>query len=178
MRVVELQNKIIELLNNKDFSEKLLLLENDIQVKEHFKIYGVEISDSELENVRKLIFDMVICADKLSDSDLKNVSGGVAVSTMILLGILPTVVGIGTGCVGIPLVVSDMNKTKLQKKIIQENTQKNIASINAKNDSYVQMYKSAEKIAGCAMVGAVLSTGIVCFRKEIKTWWNGKNNKN
>ena len=115
-KVVVLKNEIIELFNDKDFSEKLLLLENDTQVKEHFKNYGVEISDDELEDIRKLIFDMISRADKLNLSELEKVDGGVAVGTALLLSTLPSIVGLGVGCLGIPKFVEEVNKTKLKKK--------------------------------------------------------------
>lgn len=169
-----LRSEIIELFNNKDFSEKLLSLENDAQVKEHFKSYGVEISDSELEDIRKLIFDMVVRVSKLSASDLEKISGG---SAILLVSILPSLVGLGVGCLGIPKVIEGVNETKLQKKNLECETQKNIALINAKEISSIQMHKSAEKIVGYAMIGAVLSTGIVCFKEDIRKWWNDKSNK-
>ncbi len=169
-----LKNEIMELFNDKDFSEKLLLLENDTQVKEHFKNYGVEISDDELEDIRKLIFDMISRADKLNLSELEKVDGGVAVGTALLLSTLPSIVGLGVGCLGIPKFVEEVNKTKLQKKNLECETQKNIALINAKENSSVQKYKS---IANVAMATAILGTGIFCFRKDIKKWWNNKKLK-
>lgn len=71
-----MRDAIIKLLENKDFVEKIIAMEDAQEVKKSFKENGVEISDSELDELGAIISEIVEILNKMPEDELNSVSGG------------------------------------------------------------------------------------------------------
>ena len=72
-----MKEQVLRLLDNREFCDKLLEIENENEVKEHFKKNGVEITDEELSEIKEFISAMEKELKKLDNDVLKEISGGV-----------------------------------------------------------------------------------------------------
>lgn len=72
-----MKEQVLKLLNDRKFCDELLKLENENEVKEHFKKNGVEITDEELLEIKEFISVMEKELKKLDNDVLKEISGGV-----------------------------------------------------------------------------------------------------
>lgn len=71
-----MKEQVLKLLNDRKFCDELLKLENENEVKEHFKKNGVEITDEELLEIKEFISVMEKELKKLDNDVLKEISGG------------------------------------------------------------------------------------------------------
>lgn len=111
---------------------------------------------------------MVLCAKEIEDSELENVSGGLAISSLIALVALIT----SCGGVGVAKFAYDSAMTDKEIVKLQNISNERVANINAQGIKDVQTIKSMENMAGYTLAAVVAGVGLVCFNKEIKTWWN------
>lgn len=71
-----MRNEIVKLLENEDFVKKIIIMEDAEEVKKSFKENGVEVSDSELDEVGSVMNEIVEILNKMPEEELKSVSGG------------------------------------------------------------------------------------------------------
>lgn len=71
-----MREKLVKLLENEDFINKILSIKTDEEVRNEFKSNGVELSDEELENIKKAYGKVMETLEKLDDDTLKELSGG------------------------------------------------------------------------------------------------------
>lgn len=71
-----MRNEIVKLLENEDFVKKIIIMEDAEEVKKSFKESGVEVSDSELDEVGSVMNEIVEILNKMPEEELKSVSGG------------------------------------------------------------------------------------------------------
>ena len=154
-------------MGEKDFSDELIALDSDEQVKQHFAKYGVNISNTDMEEIRDIIQKTVLRVCELENSELENINGGVLstivfpVVTVMLMGSV-TVVNAG---------VINGNKDKKIHKMTRESQEK-VAAINAQGARDVHRIKSLERIAGYVLATVVVVSAVDYFKNNIKKWWN------
>ncbi len=68
--------KIIKQLENKEFVQKLLSMENENDVKKLFKDSGVEITGEDLAELAEILSGMAESMKNLSEDELKEIAGG------------------------------------------------------------------------------------------------------
>lgn len=71
-----MKEKLVKLLENEDFINKILSIKTDEEVRNEFKSNGVELSDEEFENIKKGYGKVMENLEKLDDDTLKELSGG------------------------------------------------------------------------------------------------------
>jgi hypothetical protein len=71
-----------DLLENKVFNEKLVAAQTEGEVRELFSGEGVEISDEQLENLRKLFSGLFQSLKTMDRDELENVVGGGALDML------------------------------------------------------------------------------------------------
>lgn len=71
-----MNEKLIKLLENRDFVEKILNMKTDEEVKNEFKSNGVDLTDEEILEIKKAYGQIVEKLEKLDDSTLEKLSGG------------------------------------------------------------------------------------------------------
>jgi predicted ribosomally synthesized peptide with nif11-like leader len=77
--------KLKEIFSEKEFVEKVLAMETAEDVQAAVKEKGVELSFDEIEAIRKDIANSVEKGDseEVSDDELEQVAGGVAITTIV-----------------------------------------------------------------------------------------------
>jgi fructose-1,6-bisphosphatase len=73
-------NDINELLEDKEFVEKILVMQTPEEIQKAFEDKGVKISIKELEEIAKNISKLVSRPnqnEKIADSEMENISGGI-----------------------------------------------------------------------------------------------------
>ena len=71
-----MRDEVVKLLENEDFVKKIIITEDVKEVKKLFKENGVEVSDSELDEMGSIISDIIEILNKIPEEELKSVSGG------------------------------------------------------------------------------------------------------
>ncbi len=71
-----MNEKVIEKLKNPDFFKELVIMSDESKVKEAFKSSGIEISNDDLNDIKEFINVVLESSSKLSEEDLKEISGG------------------------------------------------------------------------------------------------------
>lgn len=81
-----MNQKIINLLNNREFADKMVNLNCSKDIKKLFKEYGVDISDEELSGVFKFKKEIEKDLSALDDRELEEIEAGVefAVTAKVL----------------------------------------------------------------------------------------------
>lgn len=166
--MIYIDEGVLELLGEKKFSNELIALDNDDQVKQHFAKHGVDISDKDMEEIRNIIQKTVLCVDELENSELENISGGVFLSTVLI----PIVAAIAVGGLTAAKVkrINDETDEKIWQAICE--TVKMINSINVKGERDLQRIESMERIAGYVLASVVVVSAVNYFKNDIKKWWN------
>ena len=81
-----MRDVIIKLLENKDFVEKIITVENTEEVRKLFKENGIEIDDSELDELGSVMSEIIEILDKMPEDELNSVSGGAELRSINILG--------------------------------------------------------------------------------------------
>ena len=85
-----MEEKFMELLNDQEFAEKLMALDEAADVQALLKDNGVELSLEDIETLRKSLNTQLSSAEGELDEDaLEGVAGGVSLRTIIRLPSLP-----------------------------------------------------------------------------------------
>ncbi len=71
-----MDEKIIELLKQPDFMNKIINEDDVFKVKSFFKEEGIDISDEDLKKLGNIIYHSLDTISQLSEEDMKNISGG------------------------------------------------------------------------------------------------------
>ncbi len=71
-----MDERIIELLKDKEFVEKIMKKESKEEVKKAFESEKVKISDEDLNSLGDVFCDVDNCLSDLGDKELKNITGG------------------------------------------------------------------------------------------------------
>lgn len=71
-----IRSEIIKLLEDKDFVQKIVTMEDVEEVKKSFKNKGVEISDNELNELGAIMNEIIEILNKMPEEELNSVSGG------------------------------------------------------------------------------------------------------
>ncbi len=66
-------NKIEELMANDEFVSKVLNTNNNKEVEQIFKDFGVDVTSEQVENLRKTFLEQL---NKVKDNDFENIVGG------------------------------------------------------------------------------------------------------
>ncbi len=157
-----MDKEIISLLDNRDFSDELVKLNNKNDIKKLFMKYGINISDQDLDSVvnfRKAIEKEL---SKLDDSQLEElgVSGG-GFDPLTLVGSLSSIFKVVSEC------VHDCNNTRLENTRMICNSKNQIAKM--KNDGALSRSKwaAADHMVGYTLVAAIAAA----------YFWQKKNKK-
>lgn len=71
-----MKNEIVKLLEDRDFVQKLMTREDVEDVKKLFKDKGVEVSDSDINELGEIMNEIVEALGKMSEEELKAICGG------------------------------------------------------------------------------------------------------
>lgn len=71
-----MKDEVIKLLENEDFVQKLIVIENVKDTKKLFKDKGVEVSDSDIDELGEIVNKMIEILEKMPEEKLKAISGG------------------------------------------------------------------------------------------------------
>lgn len=144
-----MNEKVIEKLKNPDFFKELVIMSDESKVKEAFKNVGIEISNDDLKNIKEFINVVLESSSKLSEEDLKEISGGY-----------------GGGIVD-----------KLSKKLADATDTHEMASFytgwTANHSDQIVEGLLATAIAGISIGGTLGVQKLIKTGKE-KGWWNKK----
>lgn len=71
-----MKNEIVKLLEDRDFVQKLMTREDVEDVKKLFKNKGVEVSDSDINELGEIMNEIVETLGKMSEEELRAICGG------------------------------------------------------------------------------------------------------
>lgn len=71
-----MKNEIVKLLEDRDFVQKLMTREDVEDVKKLFKDKGVEVSDSDINELGEVMNEIVETLGKMSEEELRAICGG------------------------------------------------------------------------------------------------------
>lgn len=89
--------KLVELMQDKAFMEKVLEATTETEVKKLFSERGIELGKGDIEFLAKAIAQSAKNEGKLSEKDLENIAGGVESYSDLAAG-----VGIGVALAAVP----------------------------------------------------------------------------
>lgn len=166
--MIYIEEKILSLLSEKEFSDELIALDSDEQVKQHFAKYGVDISDEDMEKIRDIIQKTVLRVDELENSELENVNGGVVLSTIVFPVVAVMLMGSATA---VNAGITSGNRDKKIRQMLRKNKEE-IDALNAQGDRDVHRIESIERMAGYVLATVVVVSAMEYFRNNVKKWWN------
>ena len=71
-----MKNEIVKLLEDRDFVQQLMTIEDVEDVKKLFKNKGVEVSDSDINELGEIMNEIVETLGKMSEEELRAICGG------------------------------------------------------------------------------------------------------
>lgn len=169
-----MREKLVKLLENEDFINKILSMKTDEEVKNEFKSNEVELSDEELASIKKGYGKVMENLEKLDDNTLKELSGGGFFDfcrtngqvmrnkgTDVFVDNLPRIFGMALNFI-----------EAVGERVIRR---WDSPSQSGSTTPPQAVPSSNEKTAGTVAAVVVLSAGagiIYKNRRAIKKWWN------
>ncbi len=163
-----MNQKIKDLLTDVEFVSKIVEQEDTSEVIKIFKEKGIDVSENDLKEISDLFNGVINHSEKLGDSFLQTVSGGVAASTIATL-----IAVFGLVCGTCNVEVRKLNeKTEKEKKAVkQAELLLKQQGIDYKKKIDKEMTNSMIKGTSTALtLGAILSI-INYYKKDIKKLW-------
>ena len=147
--------KILEILKDKNFAEKILKMQTPEQVQVAFKEKGVEISVDEVKIIGSILNKMVEKkTTNLSEEDLNEIAGGD--------GIKGFAESLGEGAMDVPLAIADLVTGRKYDAIGKANPLRhNNITITANDTSNVVGRGLGAASAMVIGAGILMGTGIV-----------------
>ncbi len=147
MKEDDFNSDITQLINDVEFDNKLISLDSESQVKKHFEDYNVHLSDEESNEIFNLINKLKSKTEKLSNNQLKDISGGV--SSKALLGMCSDI----TSCFS--SIATSVSNCIVGSTKAKCDSNERVAKIKAESKVNAAKYMAADHIVGYALVTAL-----------------------
>lgn len=140
---------ITRLINNVEFDKKLISLDSESQVKQHFEDYNVHLSDEESNEIFNLINKLKSEMEKLPDDKLENIGGGGGADSEFILGMCTSI----TSCLS--SIVDSVSNCVVDSTKAKCDSSEKVAKIKADSKVTTAKYMAADHVVGYALVTAL-----------------------
>lgn len=150
-----MREKILELLENKDFAKEIMYMKSKEEVAKALSDKGVVPTDAELDELGSMIREIIGKLETLPERELQEVAGGGHENS---------------GFVNALVDVFDIFSHS-------RNVSARAAANSASSMSKAEIADANARIATTVALATIAATGIYTFRKEIKSFWYSSEKK-